>query len=49
MYGPVRMVVWEGWGREAPAYPDGVQALVMHYYSGYWLVVLLSLAVEWRA
>ncbi len=22
MYGPVRTVVWEGWSREAPSYPD---------------------------
>jgi hypothetical protein len=22
VYGPVRTVVWEGWGREAPPYPD---------------------------
>jgi hypothetical protein len=22
VYGPVRTVVWEGWSREAPPYPD---------------------------
>ena len=22
MYGPVRTVVWEGWSRKAPPYPD---------------------------
>jgi len=22
VYGPVRPVVWEGWRREAPPYPD---------------------------
>ena len=29
MYGPVRTVVWEGKGREAPPYPD--QRDVMEY------------------
>ncbi len=26
VYGPVRTVVWEGRGREAPPYPDSVKA-----------------------
>jgi len=27
VYGPVRTVVWEGWSREAPPYPDSGPAL----------------------
>jgi hypothetical protein len=26
VYGPVRTVVWEGWNREAPPYPDSTRA-----------------------
>jgi len=28
VYGPVRTVVWEGWGREASPYPDGWSAAI---------------------
>ena len=31
VYGPVRTVVWEGWGREAPPYPDSSPALRAGY------------------
>jgi hypothetical protein len=33
VYGPVRTVVWEGWGREAPPYPDTGNWNILSYVS----------------
>ena len=34
VYGPVRTVVWEGKGREAPPYPDQSVLLLHQYFCG---------------